>query len=61
MTEPDPEPEASRQLDESKELIEEARSAAGAALPDTQSADDLDAPSTERGLPDDEPVTPGPN
>lgn len=57
----EPDAEASQQLDESEELIDEARDAAHGALPDTGSADDLDAPSTTEGLPDDEPVTPGPN
>ena len=59
MTEPDP--EAAQELDKSAELIEEARGAAREALPDTESDDDLDAPSTTEGLPDEEPVTPGPN
>lgn len=55
------EPEDTEQLEHAEGLIDEARSAAREALPDTESDDDLDAPSTGEGLPEDEPVTPGPN
>ena len=58
---PEPDAGAAEQLDRSEQLIEEARGAAREALPDTSSDDDLDAPSTGRGVPADEPVTPGPN
>ncbi|WP_375426237.1 hypothetical protein [uncultured Friedmanniella sp.] len=61
-TEPEKaEPEDTEQLDHAEELIDEARTAAHDALPDTQSDDDLDAPSTSEGLAADEPATPGPN
>ncbi len=57
----EPEPEAAQQLDHSEKLIDDARNAAPAGLPDTAADDDLDTPSTGAGLPAEEPVTPGPN